>query len=156
MCVLSIKAPIRKKSGNLFNDPRNKKKIIWFRPTTDGEKRKPKVTQILTRQLKRKTGKKGWRWNKLHLIRLERSPKAWKKNVVIGNQTKNRDHPHHGIVKINLSIFLVCNLVASLWKQIVVAIMSFTRRYIFGFLSLLLVFLFLLLCIIISNLKLIS
>ena len=23
MCVLSIKVPIRKKSGNLFNDPRN-------------------------------------------------------------------------------------------------------------------------------------
>ena len=26
MCVLSIKAPIRKKSGNLFNDPR-----IWWK-----------------------------------------------------------------------------------------------------------------------------
>ena len=24
MCVLSIKVPIRKKSGNLFNDPRTK------------------------------------------------------------------------------------------------------------------------------------
>ena len=27
MCVLSIKVPIRKKSGNLFNDPRIFKKI---------------------------------------------------------------------------------------------------------------------------------
>ena len=26
MCVLSIKVPIQKKSGNLFNDPRNIKK----------------------------------------------------------------------------------------------------------------------------------
>ena len=31
MCVLSIKVPIRKKSGNLFNDPRNHiiKIVIW-------------------------------------------------------------------------------------------------------------------------------
>ena len=27
MCVLSIKVPIQKKSGNLFNDPRMNKKI---------------------------------------------------------------------------------------------------------------------------------
>ena len=36
MCVLSIKVPIRKKSGNLFNDPRmscftHAIKIIWIR-----------------------------------------------------------------------------------------------------------------------------
>ena len=27
MCVLSIKVPIRKKSGNLFNDPRKMQKL---------------------------------------------------------------------------------------------------------------------------------
>ena len=27
MCVLSIKVPIRKKSGNLFNDPRTSPKL---------------------------------------------------------------------------------------------------------------------------------
>ena len=31
MCVLSIKVPIRKKSGNLFNDPRTT--VKWFRKT---------------------------------------------------------------------------------------------------------------------------
>ena len=30
MCVLSIKVPIRKKSGNLFNDPRTKKLILYY------------------------------------------------------------------------------------------------------------------------------
>ena len=32
MCVLSIKVPIRKKSGNLFNDPRilNIYALVWF------------------------------------------------------------------------------------------------------------------------------
>ena len=30
MCVLSIKVPIRKKSGNLFNDPRNLHTAVWF------------------------------------------------------------------------------------------------------------------------------
>ena len=29
MCVLSIKVPIRKKSGNLFNDPRNNPQILF-------------------------------------------------------------------------------------------------------------------------------
>ena len=29
MCVLSIKVPIRKKSGNLFNDPRIYINMIW-------------------------------------------------------------------------------------------------------------------------------
>ena len=29
MCVLSIKVPIRKKSGNLFNDPRMYESYTW-------------------------------------------------------------------------------------------------------------------------------
>ena len=28
MCVLSIKVPIRKKSGNLFHDPRKSEKLM--------------------------------------------------------------------------------------------------------------------------------
>ena len=30
MCVLSIKVPIRKMSGNLFNDPRIWFGLVWF------------------------------------------------------------------------------------------------------------------------------
>ena len=29
MCVLSVKVPLRKKSGNLFNDPRNFQSFRW-------------------------------------------------------------------------------------------------------------------------------
>ena len=29
MCILSIKVPIRKKSGNLFNDPHNSQPTVW-------------------------------------------------------------------------------------------------------------------------------
>ena len=56
MCVLSIKVPIRKKSGNLFNDPRNNLFVfrfqiflflsrfyVHFRTNTLGKRTKPLI-----------------------------------------------------------------------------------------------------------------
>ena len=49
MCVLSIKVPIRKKSGNLFNDPRKTmyKLSIWRKMLeTEGRNKKNEVKYL--------------------------------------------------------------------------------------------------------------
>ena len=51
MCVLSIKVPIRKKSGNLFNDPR-KSRAVGFTfdvgHTTDRDLAEPSCLRNMT------------------------------------------------------------------------------------------------------------
>ena len=49
--------------------------------------------------LKKTCGTWGKRWYWLYLVHLERSPKAWKKDMNIVNQ-KNRDYQDHRIVEL--------------------------------------------------------